>query len=360
MEYKTHEFADLFPLMQPHEFVDLKADIRQRGLLNPIIVLDGRILDGRNRFKACQEVGVNPFVVEYSGNDALGDVISWNLKRRHLDETQRAYVAAKLANIKRGDFCGNQHEASANLQTPQVSQSQAAEMLNVSPRSVATAKKIQESASPEIIELSESGKMSLNSASIASSFEDEVQIEIAEEIKSGAKPAEVIKKHVHVAQNSGENEWYTPSAFIEAARKVLGNIDLDPASCEIANQTVLAEKFYTKEDDGLSKSWHGNVWINPPYAQPLISQFSEKLVSEIENIDQAIVLVNNATETKWFSRMARAADAICFPESRIRFLDPQGNPGAPLQGQAFIYFGRRKEIFLTHFNEFGFVMGAID
>src|SRR2546430_17584816 len=63
------------------------------------------------------------------------------------------------------------------------------------------------------------------------------------------------------------NEWYTPSKYIETAREVLGSIDLDPASCELANRTVKADKYYTKEDDGLSKEWHGNVWLNPPYGK---------------------------------------------------------------------------------------------
>lgn len=66
----------------------------------------------------------------------------------------------------------------------------------------------------------------------------------------------------HVANNSGNNEWYTPAEYVEAARSVLGKIELDPASSEIANQTIKAKKFYTSEDDGLSESWRGKVWMN--------------------------------------------------------------------------------------------------
>ncbi len=159
----------------------------------------------------------------------------------------------------------------------------------------------------------------------------------------------------HVSHNSGENEWYTPPSFIEAARQVLGQIDLDPASSEIANNTVLATKFYAAKDDGLAQEWSGNVWMNPPYSSSLIGLFAEKLVEHFTDgsVRSAIVLVNNATETKWFQSLLSFGSAVCFPLSRIRFLDPDGNPGAPLQGQALIYFGSDRELFGREFREFG-------
>ncbi len=151
-------------------------------------------MDGRNRFKACEELGVKPEFLEYSGNDPLSDVISWNLKRRHLSESQRAIIAASLANMPLGGALYR----SANLQTDLVTQSQAAEMLNVSPRSVASAKKIQDEAIPEIVEKVKAGEVSINAATIASTFTEEEQAEIVEEINAGSKPVDVIKKHVHV------------------------------------------------------------------------------------------------------------------------------------------------------------------
>lgn len=162
----------------------------------------------------------------------------------------------------------------------------------------------------------------------------------------------------HVANNGGENEWYTPPDFIQAARHAMGRIDCDPASSEIANRTVGAKRFFTKEQDGLTKKWSGAVWMNPPYAQPLIAQFSEAVSSKFESgeIEQACILVNNATETEWFQRMLSVCTSVCFPQSRIRFLDPQGNPGAPLQGQAVIYMGRRFLEFRLAFTFTGIVL----
>lgn len=162
----------------------------------------------------------------------------------------------------------------------------------------------------------------------------------------------------HVSNNSGDNEWYTPEPFIGAARAVMETIDCDPASSAIANETVKATKFYTKEQDGLNHQWNGNVWMNPPYAAELIGKFAEAVASKFESgeIQQAIALVNNATETEWFARMAGCCSAVCFPEARVKFLDPDGNPGAPLQGQAILYLGKRTKQFIQNFSAFGFVL----
>lgn len=165
------------------------------------------------------------------------------------------------------------------------------------------------------------------------------------------------KKNVHVSNNSGENEWYTPPEYILAARYCMGGIDLDPASCVIANRTVRADIFYTLQDNGLDKNWSGRVWMNPPYAQPAIADFCKKLVDSLPSIEAACVLVNNATDTAWFRMMADNCAAICFITGRIRFIDPSGKPsGAPLQGQAVLYFGSNIEAFRDAFSKFGFVL----
>lgn len=163
----------------------------------------------------------------------------------------------------------------------------------------------------------------------------------------------------HVAFNSGNNEWYTPAEYIEAAKQVLGEIDLDPASSEIANKTVQALHFLTAEQDGLQFDWSGKVWMNPPYASELISRFTEKLVNHFvsNDVSEAIVLVNNATETAWFQGMLAYASAVCFLKRRVKFIDMDGNAsGAPLQGQAILYFGDNPTGFAIAYKAFGSVL----
>ena len=171
---------------------------------------------------------------------------------------------------------------------------------------------------------------------------------VLRKIKESKKP--------HVSFNSGENEWYTPPEYIEAARSVMGSIDLDPATSDIANKTVQASHYYTAEMNGLEKPWFGNVWMNPPYSSDKIGAFVDKLVVERPNIDGAIVLVNNATETAWFIKLIDIASAVCFPRGRVKFIDTQGNSsGAPLQGQAVIYIGNSVDRFCDEFSRFGWL-----
>jgi phage N-6-adenine-methyltransferase len=165
------------------------------------------------------------------------------------------------------------------------------------------------------------------------------------------------RRKSHRARGTGWNEWYTPAPYIEAARAVLGEIDLDPATSEIAQMVIRARAVFTKEDDGLSREWFGHVWLNPPYAQPLISLFTTKMVEEITagRVQAAIMLTHAYTDTEWFRQTAKVAAAICYSK-RIRFWAPDGRANAsPTQGQAFFYFGPDVDRFQETFNEFGFV-----
>lgn len=177
--------------------------------------------------------------------------------------------------------------------------------------------------------------------------------DMEDEESTEAEPTQ--QSRPHVSFNSGNNEWYTPSEYIDAARSVMGCIDLDPASSPEANKVVNADNFYTAADNGLQYQWLGKVWMNPPYASGLVNQFAKKMAEHVScgDVTDAIVLVNNATETEWFRQLIGVSSCVCFPQSRVKFWKPNGDTGAPLQGQAIIYIGNGRDSFLKEFSKFG-------
>jgi len=162
-----------------------------------------------------------------------------------------------------------------------------------------------------------------------------------------------------VVNNSGHEEWFTPQIYADAVRAVMGDIDLDPASCREANQIIRARRFFTKEEDGLKQRWYGRIYINPPYKQGVMSKFVEKLITEFtdRNVTEAIMLTNNATETKWFQDLSSCSRAVCLNKGRIRFVNEKGEIiGAPMQGQVFFYLGDNVSRFCEIFTRFGKIL----
>lgn len=340
---QMHPAAEIFPRMTPEDFERFKADISANGLREPVWLYEGLVLDGRHRMMACEELGIEPSFREYTGDDPAGFVVSLNLHRRHLDTSQRAMVAARLANLSHGqraDYLQAERQFCLS-----VTQSDAAELLNVGERSVRSARTVLNEGVPELIEAVEQG---------------EVAVSAAAEIANLPVP-EQGRALAFVQHNSGDNEWYTPPEIIAAAREAMGGIDLDPASCDAANRTVQSGVFYTKADDGLTQAWRGRVWLNPPYAKGLIGPFAEAVTAKYLNkeIDQACVLVNNATETAWFQGMARSASLVCLVQGRLKYMKDEGATGAPLQGQAVLYFGARQEEFIRAFRNIGVIYARI-
>ena len=168
---------------------------------------------------------------------------------------------------------------------------------------------------------------------------------------------EIWGHNVRGTQGTGEAEWFTPKEYIDLVRAVLGTIDLDPASHPQAQEIVQAAQYFTKEQDGLQREWHGNVWLNPPYAQPFIAQFAAKLSEELraKRVTAAIMLTHNYTDAEWFQSLAKLADAICFNQGRVKFYQPDGTLAQPTQGQAFFYFGAHVRTFAEKFGSVGFV-----
>lgn len=176
MNLEYHPLANIFPLIEGQAYQDLMADVLKHGVREPVWLYEDQILDGRNRYRAAQAMGVECPVREYEGEDPTGFVVSLNLHRRHLTESQRAMVAAKLANISNGG--DRVSEQSANLHSGAVSQSKAAELLSVSTRSVASAARVRDETSPELVHAVESGAVSVSAAADVSTLPKQAQTEI--------------------------------------------------------------------------------------------------------------------------------------------------------------------------------------
>lgn len=200
-----HPLADIFPWLEGAANDALREDIRQNGIREPIVFLDGAILDGRNRYMCARDLGIAYPRREFGsdpldGTDPLAFVISLNLTRRHLTESQRASVAAKLANLPQG----RPADKGANLpllpeapEAPAVSVAAAAEMLNVSERSVKSARKVQDRGAPELVAALDAGRVAVSTAAEIAELPKAEQAEVVargeKEILAKAKEIKAVK-----------------------------------------------------------------------------------------------------------------------------------------------------------------------
>lgn len=158
----------------------------------------------------------------------------------------------------------------------------------------------------------------------------------------------ISKSPLETPQHKSTNEYYTPAEWVNFARVVFGQgIDLDPASCELANVTVKANRIYTKDDDGLSRDWtSATLWLNPPYSKGWLPRFSAKLIDSLPNIGQAMMLVNATPDTAWFRQLYKSCDRLMFTDHRICFTDANGvKQKGNNRSQALFYFGPNSDRF---------------
>lgn len=179
---RWHPYAEIFPWLEGPALEEFVDDIRRNGVLEPIVFLEGAILDGRNRYMAARKLGIEYPRVEFDGPDPLAFVLSKNLARRHLTESQRAMVGARVAKLPQGFRSDLQPSASLpEVIAPEpaaLSQPQAAELLSVSERSIRSAKQVQEAGAPELIAAVDAGLVSVSAAADVATLPEEEQTEI--------------------------------------------------------------------------------------------------------------------------------------------------------------------------------------
>lgn len=245
-----HDYANLFPMLAAEAQDALRADILAHGVREPIILFGGRILDGRNRYMAARDLGLDFPVAEFIGTDseALAYVLSTNLHRRHLTESQRAAIAAKLANLDHGSTERFSQEANLPLGEARVSMTDAAAMLNVSRRSVVDAKAVLASGSEGLMQSVERGEVSVSAAATVARLPQEEQ---AEAVSAGPKAIVAKAKEARQAKRTPEAPSERPAdpygyaRLTEAALLDLANglrADLDEAKAMIAKFKAALEE----------------------------------------------------------------------------------------------------------------------
>lgn len=365
------EFRGLIPPLTPEEVLGLEASILTEGVRNPLVVWGSQniLLDGHHRLEICGRHGLPYKTVarEFPDRDAAKAwVIQTQLGRRNLTPYARAELGLKLAECVSAQASARKadqmrlanavrHREEVHAQDPPSSLDlsnirqienvdgldalrSAAEVAGLSRATIHKAKVIAQKAPEEVKQ-----RLRRGDTTIHGEYQRLVGTTTAARIVA-----------------STENEWYTPAKYIEAAREVLGGIDLDPASSDRANQTVKAARFYIAADDGLDQPWSGRVWLNPPYGR-LAGEFTGRLVREYTagEVEAAILLVNAyCTDTDWFQPLSDYR--LCFTDHRIDF-DSAGREKntTSTHGSVFVYLGPENEAFQKRFSEFGAVVGRI-
>jgi len=338
------------------DFGDLQVladSIKELGLLQPICISGGyTLIAGERRIRAHKLLGLDSIEarIVHLENIVSGEYAENEVRKDFTVSERVAILEAIDKKPVGGDFDQWQNFATAN---------NAAKQAGLGNKETARqAKAVVSEGAPELIEKMDSGEVSISAAAVVATFEDTEQQEIIEEINEGGKPTEVIKKHVLATKHTGDEESYTPEIYINSVLRVMGEINLDPASNDQAQKTVKADKYYTLDDDGLTQQWEGKTWMNPPYTARVINKFIDKIVSHYMagDIPEAIILTNNNTDTSWFHDGAEYAGAICFTKGRINFLKRDGSRSSPTNGQSFLYFGENTDKFKNEFSKHGLVM----
>ena len=354
------EFRDLCRPLTNEERSILKASIESDGCRDAIVVWanhDDTILDGHNRYEICEEIGIRFKINAISLPDrqaCIEWIIANQLGKRNLTEEEKSFLRGKRyrAEKKQGE---RTDITSAHFEQKSTTADKLAAEYSTSPATIRRDAGFADAVDEIAANVGTEAKSEVL-AGTSGLTRKQIQDVAATPPQEQAKAYEKAKAACHVSKNTGVPEWYTPDEYLDAVREVMESIDLDPASSEIAQKRVKAKRFFTMADDGLTKQWQGRIYLNPPYTAGLVDKFLAKLGVHLKagEVSEAIVLVNNATDTAWMQDAAKAASVICFPKGRIKFLDENGKPGAPLQGQAILYFGPEGARFADTFQQFGF------
>jgi len=170
-----------------------------------------------------------------------------------------------------------------------------------------------------------------------------------------------MENHQQINQDSGNVEWYTPPEIIEAARKTLGRIELDPFSCAVANYTVCALHYYSTEDNenGFDLTWNNRkCWVNHPFSRENNARIANKVINEHNKGAEIVMITFAATSEKWFQPLLQYPQ--CFLHGRTNYLDQNGNKvNGVTKGSVITYLGNNLDKFIEAFKHLGTIKVAV-
>ena len=325
----------VMPELTPIEYEALKADIAERGVLVPVEVDEnGDMLDGHHRVKAWQELrsdGVNlpdyPRLIRsgLTEEQKRNHARSLNVLRRHLSKEQRDEVMRGM----RADGATYQQIADAVGVSTKTAHNVASDVpicniTNGSGQTRPASYERKPEAPPTMFD-STVPTWTPPTTTFVPGAAVAIDRTAAEETARQARIDRAMERDPNVRvkdlmplMSSASDEWYTTPDIIDAAIACMGRIDLDPCSNSHESPNVPASRHYTKEDDGLSLPWFGNVYVNPPYGTA-IPLWVDKIISEYQsgNIERCVLLLPARTDTQWFRKMAEYPK--CFMFGRIKF-----------------------------------------
>lgn len=371
------EFQSLIPSLSKDEYKQLEVNILADGCREPLSLWDELILDGHNRFAICQEHELDFTVVQIANIENREQAINWiidnQLGRRNLNPTQIGYLRGKRYEQEKKEHGGDRKSSPQNEDLIGRTADRIANQVGVSRATVerdgAFARSVDKLAElggddvrkailqPEAPALLDTRQKVQALAKRVKDKPKEEAVKIIQQSMTNASQQMQVTTFSH-----GSMEYYTPPIYVDAAREVMGCIDLDPASCETAQEWIKATQFFTEADNGLEQDWHGRVWLNPPYSktngESNQALWSNRLVNEYKQgkVVEAILLVKAALGYNWFEDLWYEWP-VCFARERLSFIKSDGSSdGKSKQGTAFLYLGENVNKFKEVFSQFGRVI----
>jgi phage N-6-adenine-methyltransferase len=371
IKHKYHKYANLFPLLEGEDYNNLKEDIKKNGQLEAIYLFDNQIIDGRNRYRVCLDLGIKPKIKEYGGKkeDLLSFILSLNLHRRHMSTNEKALLGVELIELFKEEAANRQKSglkqfsssASGDAHGQGKSSAAAGKLIGVSSSSIERTARIVAHGVPDLVDQVRNNQINLSEGYEISKHEQDIQKKILNGTFYSEEEDSFIKNKKAInTVNKGSSEWYTPKHIVELVLETFdGTIDLDPCSNSLSKPNIPAKKVFTKELDGLKYDWGkkenpSRIFINPPFNN--IKEFINKTITEINNgnVDEVIYLLPNASSTEWLNLIFENNFQLCFLKKRLQFISNKAIRSSSPFGSFIAYYGNNKDKFFKVFGKVGY------